>query len=566
LINIILTYTFYFVLFSGIGLLIYFFQFGFWNNKLLKMFLPFWIGWSTCILILQIWHLFAPITSVLLILLGILSISGWMLSSRDIIKELKSTSKIRIMLSGVIMLAVGLWLGSLATESTVPYDTGLYHLQAIKWNSEYAIVPGLGNLHSRLAFNNSNFLYSALIDQGFWDGRSHHIANSILVFVAILQIADRVVDSIIQKRKSFVSFYYLVVAGSVVGWIYGFPVKYALTSHNQDLPVFILGVLCFGMLLRNLLESESAEQKVDDYFQLFFLCACGVTIKLSFLPIAALICIFILSRMWWEKVVHLKEIIKLSILPGIMLLTWLFRGVVLSGYLFYPNPVLSVPVAWRIPYEQVERTQKGITSWAKFGSEKGSAGSEETFAMVFSHLDIGTRVMIQAGIFSALSAFLLAVINKRKLHLKIFQWMALIGICIVIWFFAAPHARFSPGLFPAFLAGGVMLFYDQVSGNKLRPLGIVFMLAAIAFTFTIAFHLKNQAVNPILRIELGPALKRMSANPDTYTGYLVDGVEVYYPLSSDQCWNTPLPCAPQPRSRLHLIKPPDVQSGFWFSE
>lgn len=315
------------------------------------MFLFFWVGWASCILLLQIWHLFAPITSALLIPLGILSILGGVLSSREITSELKSTSKIHILVSGVILLVIGLWLGSLATESSVPYDTGLYHLQAIKWNSEFAIVPGLGNLHSRLAFNNSNFLYSALIDQGFWDGRSHHIANSTLVFVLILQIADQFVDFILRKRKSFVAFYYMVMAGSVISWVYGFPVKFALTSHNQDLPVFILGVLCFGLLLRSLLESNTVKEKGNDNFLLLLLSVCGVTIKLSFLPVAFLICAFILARVLWKKVVHLKGFIKLSILPGIMLLTWLIRGVILSGYLFYPNPVLSVPVAWRIPFE-----------------------------------------------------------------------------------------------------------------------------------------------------------------------------------------------------------------------
>jgi hypothetical protein len=384
--------------------------------------------------------------------------------------------------------------------------------------------------------------------------------------VVILQIADRVVDFVVHKGRSSVSYYYFVVAGSVIGWVYGFPVKFALTSHNQDLPAFILGVLCFGLLLRNLLESESAKQKVVDYFLLVLLSACGITIKLSFLPVAVLIILFVLVKLLLEKEQKLSHLIKYSVLPVILLVTWMIRGIILSGYLFYPNPVLSLPVEWKIPYTQVERTQNGITSWAKSGSESDSTATGETFGRWYSNLDIGTRVMLQAGFLTTVFACILGVINKRNLHPKILQWMALVGICILIWFFTAPHIRFSPGLFPAILAGGVMLFYDQVSDNRFRSLGIVFMLAAIAFTFIIAFHLKNQAVNPILRIELGPALKRMRANPDTYTSYLVDGVEVYYPVSSDQCWNTPLPCAPQPRSRLHLNNPPDIQSGFRFSE
>ncbi len=193
-------------------------------------------------------------------------------------------------------------------------------------------------------------------------------------------------------------------------------------------------------------------------------------------------------------------------------------------------------------------------------------GTDQSLGIWYAHLDIGTRVMFQAGLITIVLAWMLAVFKRQNLHPKILQWMALIGICIIIWFFTAPHVRFSPGLFPAFFAGGVMLLVDQLFMTRFRSTGIVLIIAAITLSFFIAFHLKNQAINPIIRIELGPALKRMNANPDTYTSYQVDGVKVYYPVSSDQCWNTPLPCAPQPRSRLHLLNPPDIQSGFWFGE
>ena len=42
------------------------------------------------------------------------------------------------------------------------FDSGLYHAQAIRWIEEYGVVPGLANLHCRLAYNSSAFLLTAL--------------------------------------------------------------------------------------------------------------------------------------------------------------------------------------------------------------------------------------------------------------------------------------------------------------------------------------------------------------------------------------------------------------------
>lgn len=45
-------------------------------------------------------------------------------------------------------------------------DTGLYHAQAIRWIEEYGVVPGLGNLHSRFAYNSAAFPLCAVYSMG----------------------------------------------------------------------------------------------------------------------------------------------------------------------------------------------------------------------------------------------------------------------------------------------------------------------------------------------------------------------------------------------------------------
>ena len=54
-----------------------------------------------------------------------------------------------------------------ACDSIEHYDTYLYHAQAIRWIEEYGVVPGLGNLHHRFAYNNSVFSLQALFSLSF---------------------------------------------------------------------------------------------------------------------------------------------------------------------------------------------------------------------------------------------------------------------------------------------------------------------------------------------------------------------------------------------------------------
>ena len=54
---------------------------------------------------------------------------------------------ISIILAGIILI--------LTMKAPEFVDTYLYHVQAIRWIEEYGVVPGLGNLHCRFAYNSA---------------------------------------------------------------------------------------------------------------------------------------------------------------------------------------------------------------------------------------------------------------------------------------------------------------------------------------------------------------------------------------------------------------------------
>ena len=66
---------------------------------------------------------------------------------------------------------------SLSIGGPVESDTLLYHAQIVRWIKEYAIVPGLGNLHGRLAYNSSFHVLASFFDIGAFQDKSFHGLN-----------------------------------------------------------------------------------------------------------------------------------------------------------------------------------------------------------------------------------------------------------------------------------------------------------------------------------------------------------------------------------------------------
>lgn len=133
----------------------------------------FWPGFAILIAILQTVHLLSPIAgpvATALTIVGTVSLPWHLVSVRRTVDV--PTSSVAV--AAVLLLALG--FASLALTRPYPGDTWLYHQQMVTWIERFPIVPGLGNLHHRFAYNNSYFLYIAasardVFDHGPGDGR-----------------------------------------------------------------------------------------------------------------------------------------------------------------------------------------------------------------------------------------------------------------------------------------------------------------------------------------------------------------------------------------------------------
>ena len=145
-----------------------------------------WLGWCVLIALLQLWHLFLPVDGRTLLAVAILGAAGLAFSARELAAPARRLAQACPYAAPVVLLAA-FWLANQTAIQHTIYDSGFYHLSAIRWIETYRVVPGLGNLSKMLGFSNSYFLYVALLDTGPFRYKVHHVAGAFLLCLLLVR-------------------------------------------------------------------------------------------------------------------------------------------------------------------------------------------------------------------------------------------------------------------------------------------------------------------------------------------------------------------------------------------
>ncbi|MEO0561266.1 MAG: hypothetical protein AAF125_04085, partial [Chloroflexota bacterium] len=138
--------------------------------------LAFWAGLALWTGALQVWHFIAPVNAAATWALYGLGVAGLLWAARAFPKTLWRAVREHHALTALFLLILG-FAANNAILQPVRYDTGLYQIQSFMWTNTYPIVPGLGNLHGRLAFNNSFHIVIAALNHALpLGGRGMHLA------------------------------------------------------------------------------------------------------------------------------------------------------------------------------------------------------------------------------------------------------------------------------------------------------------------------------------------------------------------------------------------------------
>ena len=219
-------------------------------------------------------------------------------------------------------------------------DAALYHAQFVQWLHFYPVVPGLGNLHGRLAFNSHTHLLTAFFSPAVFPGRwpaFQQTVNSFGFLLLTLYQVRRAAYHLHSNGRFWLGWFHL---GSLL--LLFMAMRPWISSPLPDATVAVLGLLVLGVLL------ETPRLSAAGCAWLLVMVATAITFKASSValllwPVA---CIVQQPVRYW-----LSGFSRLTGLAVLVLLPWVGRNIVLSGYAAYPVAGFIGPIipSWAVP-------------------------------------------------------------------------------------------------------------------------------------------------------------------------------------------------------------------------
>jgi len=538
-----------------------------------RVFTCFWLGYLAAIALLQIWHLFVPVGGAALVVLATLSLAGVRFRGAGLLSALRGSGSDRWRLWAVVAL-FALWLANRALGPPVG-DSGLYHLSAVRWFTSFPIVPGLANLHHRFGFNNPSLLWAALLEIGPWHGRSSHLANGLLGLAIALRGLlglSRVwrTSSVARPIDLFAALLLPVAVAQAVSVF-----ELRLSSLDPDAAAALVALAAASHLV--VLLTEPKEDRAEIEVSLFAAASLAILascIKLSLGPFSVgLVVVALVASALRIGVAGVRA--PLGAWAGaatVLVIPWLVRSVVLSGYPLFPLLVLPFDVDWLVPRAHVEIAAQLIREHFMPPVAQQMRGAGEGWVRPWLVWQV-TRLpeLVPLPTVLCISAPVLARRAKLQPARRVLWLLPPCILAALVWIATAPHPRFGYSFFWTAAAACLTAATFAAAhrrGSRRRALLLLLLAGTTAFP---AIH-RIAAWAWLRDVERAAQSVALGPGPDhgffptpiakLRTEMTRTGLAVHVPESGSQVWDAPLPATPDLTPGLTLRSPSHLRSGF----
>ena len=430
----------------------------------------------------------------------------------------------------VIIILVILW-SYFTSRGYIHYDSDLYHGQSIRWLEEYGIVPGLGNLHERFAYNSSFFALSALYSLKFMLGYSMHAMSGFVALVLSVTCLP-IMQSWKQKKFSVADF-------ARIGAIY-----YLTTITNEVVsPASDYAVMCviFFIVIKWLDALESKTKEIAPYALLCVVGVYALTLKLT----AGLILILLIKPAY--QLIKERRVKEIFIYLGMGLLVaawWMTRTVIISGWLLYPFTALDLfNVDWKMDAHMINLDAMQIKVWGRtlYNVTLIDVPVSGWFPNWFSSTLSAMEKLFILGDFAAiigavvLSAWTFFKRKWEQLDLMLVS-VAMIG-CYVFWQTSAPLMRYGYAyvLLLIFVVFGWFMENFFLCGEKMVKVKKI-SCAAVYFVLVLYGCYKVLMLGDYVKDTCSSEFYIWQENYGVYelTSFEVEGQNIYYPVNGDR--------------------------------
>lgn len=451
----------------------------------------------------------------------------------------------QIPIAGLVLIG-SIWLVILQFSAgpTLMDDTESYHIQMIKWLREYGTVPGIANLHERYGFNSSWFSTISFFLPFSSTSNFFTALNGLLsVWMSVFLISK------FSKRVSSHPQQWPIATSAFVVFslsILCFPLLRgnAATSNYDFVTTFLIVVLFFETI-----QAKRSSALTSEWFlwPVFLFTVRIVNFPLLLLSIASLMI----------RLRKKQQVLKLLTLSFLLVIPFLARNVMLSGYPFYPARAFDLfQVDWKVDALVID----SLLDFIKYFNRVNDMflPIETTRQLPFPNwvgpwfrfLFTYDKLVLVPG----LLGFSCLLLSFRRIST---YSRALLFFCIVLlvqlisWFCISPDPRFVYG--PLLVGSVLAVFFIQrwIPANPLKQIATILPpgIALLLLVYSFSKIRTNKNYQYLIRPEalIQPPLRQV----------FIDTIPLNIPERvlnnwNPRCFGSPLPCLYEVDPRLQL--------------
>jgi hypothetical protein len=478
-----------------------------------------------------------------------------------------------------IALVAGVsYLAFAALGPVTNYDSGLYHLGAIQYATEYPTVPGLANIFPALGYGNAEFPLAALMSNGPLGANGFRTLNGFILLLLVVDVVLRI------RGRRFGAGFFVLATGVTAAMVPMVALSdYWMTSPSQDSTVMLITVVASAYFVDALARRKSW---LGSGATALSLCILLVLLRPTMIIFAATTLGVLAVIAWKRRKVSEAETLKLPFVVtltagAIALIAATARDYVLSGWFQYPLSVHAFAVEWLAPDPASERSATlgyhrnpddiwgSLNGWDWVPSWISRVPTQwETYEF------LGLTVLAVMLIVVAAIASLRVSVRWRLLALAIFPS----AVGLLFWWVATPPSfRFAWGpifMLPAIAIGWLLA---EIHRAKARNLGVVSerfrsVVPALAVSLMTVGMIATVTYSTAVRLDLSTVTETSTWGPITYAvtppqipdvaaGETSGGVKILQPTQGEQCWAVFPVCTPR---LMDSVAPrgSDIRDGF----
>ncbi len=419
----------------------------------------------------------------------------------------------------------------LAQSATKPYllDNESYYIQTIKWINEYGYVKGLANLHLFLGQNSTWHALQAGFNFSFISNYFNDINGFVFVLMGFLFIEKLNKTTLKNQIQEYSLGFVLVFSLFFMQFV---------NAPSPDLIIFLVTPYICYLFILNFKSITISDFKIILSLVLF-LCL----VKVTMLVLALLVVILFLKNYRLLK----SGMLQYIIISTLVLVLFLSKNFIISGYLFYPTHVFDIlNVDWKLPKALLQLYENGTY-------QAGMNNTDVSHLSFFEKIKYWIQIPKLHGLFNKIYLLLIFIfpcflaIKKNYRHPLLIIYILAILQFVIVWF-NSPQYRF---FFVFIIILALQIFTALFKTHKIGVylIYVSVLLSAIPIFITIDL---NTFTNNNFAMELNTfKLKNMivpEENTKTETKFTkqsIDGFEYYSPSEAVFFWatgNGDLPC------------------------